>query len=60
MVPSNSESLRITCKPGNEPEGVMDGRCQVNSLVVRRSAPSSLRMIIRSDCRGRARVLDNN
>jgi len=31
-------ALRITCKSGNEPEGVMDRFCQVNSLDGIRSA----------------------
>jgi len=36
--------LRITCKSGHEPEGVMNRFYQVNSLVVRRFAPNNRRM----------------
>jgi hypothetical protein len=36
--------LRITCKSGYEPAGVMNRFCQVNSLVVGRFAPNSQRM----------------
>ena len=45
LEPCPPYALRITCKCGNEPEGVMDARCQVKPLDGRRAAHDGQRMV---------------